>query len=379
MIVHTRIVPKRVVDHTLCCGYRVRKTSFCEIIAALTSTPKKDTVQKLLYGIVGVIALLVVVGFALPRHSRVEVSTTIDANPATVFALVNDFQRISLWSSRTESDPNARIVYSGPQRGVGATISWDGTVIGNGTQTITESRPFNYVATVMNPAGAGEARTWFNLQGDNGSTTITWSFEHDYGLNLVGRYFSLLVSGVLRQDFQAGLTNLKELAETLPSADFSDIEIEHLIVEAAEIAYLPTTSLPESTAISEAMGDAYFDILNFIDQQSLSEAGAPISIAHGFSGAELLFDAAIPVRGVTEATVREGASVKLGYTYAGPVIRIKHIGSYRKLGESHRKIAAYLAALGLERNGDAWESYVSDPTRTDEAELLTYVYYPIRQ
>ena len=42
------------------------------------------------------------------------------------------------------------------------------------------------------------------------------------------------------------------------------------------------------------------------------------------------------------------------------------------------KIAAYLAALGIKRNGDAWESYVSDPTKVAEADLLTYVYYPIR-
>ena len=373
-----RIVPKHAVDRILCGHNRIRKTSICEIITAQAGTSTKDTVQKLLYGIVAATVLLIVVGFALPRHSRIDVSTSIDANPATVFALVNDFERTSLWSSRTTSDPNARIVYSGPQRGVGATISWDGTVLGSGTQTITESRPFDYVATVINPEEAGEARTWFNLRGGNGSTIITWSFEHDYGLNLVGRYFALLVRGVLRRDYQAGLANLKELAETLPGSDFSDIEIEHLIVEAAEIAYLPTTSLPESAAISEAMGDAYFDILSFIDQQGLSEAGAPISIVHSFSGAELLFDAAIPVRGVTKATVRDGTSVKLGYTYAGPVIRITHIGSYRKLGESHRKIAAYLAALGIERNGDAWESYVSDPTRVAEDELLTYIFYPTK-
>ena len=74
---------------------------------------------------------------------------------------------------------------------------------------------------------------------------------------------------------------------------------------------------------------------------------------------------------------RGDASVKLGKTYEGPVIRVRHVGSYRSLGRTHDKIAAYLAALGIERNGDAWESYVSDPTRTDGAELLTYVYYPI--
>jgi effector-binding domain-containing protein len=69
--------------------------------------------------------------------------------------------------------------------------------------------------------------------------------------------------------------------------------------------------------------------------------------------------------------------VKIGETYAGNVIRVRHAGSYQSLGATHLKIAAYLAALGIERAGDAWESYVSDPTKVSESELLTYVYYPI--
>ena len=33
---------------------------------------------------------------------------------------------------------------------------------------------------------------------------------------------------------------------------------------------------------------------------------------------------------------------------------------------------------GIERNGDAWESYVSDPAKVPEAELVTLIYYPVR-
>jgi len=173
--------------------------------------------------------------------------------------------------------------------------------------------------------------------------------------------------------------NLKELAESLPSADFSDIKIEHLVVEPIEIAYLPTKSRPEPSAISDAMGKAYFEILTFIDEHDLQDAGAPLSITRTFSGSELVFDSAIPVRGVSDATPHDSATVKLGKTYGGPVIRVRHVGSYRDLSTTHRKIRAYLAALGIERNGAAWESYVSDPGNTPEAELLTYVYYPIKQ
>jgi len=335
-------------------------------------------VQKFLYGVGAFIALLILVGLTLPSASRVEVSTVIDAQPATVFALVNDFRRVDLWAPRSATDPNARVVFSGPSRGVGATVTWDGVIIGSGTQTITESRQFEQVSTAINPGESGEARTWFKIGSAGDDATVIWGFEHDYGFNIVGRYTSLLLTGVIRREYESGVTALKKLAETLPRTDFSDLQIEHIVVDPLQIAYLATSSTPEPAAISEAMGKAYFEILSFIDEQRLAEAGAPISITRSFVGAELRFDAAIPVRGVTGATSRDSTLVKLGTTYGGPVIRVQHIGSYRTLGMTHRKIAAYLAALGIERNGDAWETYVSDPTKVDESELLTYVYYPIR-
>lgn len=336
-------------------------------------------VQKFLYVIGAFVALLIVVGLLLPRHSRVEVSALVDASPATVFALVNDFRRVDLWAPRTATDPNARVVFSGPPRGVGATVTWDGVIVGSGTQTIVESRPYEHVATTINPGEPGEARTWFDIGREDGQTRVTWGFAHDHGLNLVGRYFALLLAGVVKREFETGIAELKAIAESLPRADFGDLEVEHLVVDPLQIAYLPTTSPPEPAAISQAMGKAYFQILSFIDAHDLAEAGPPMSIVRGFAGSQLRFDAAIPVRGVTDATPRDTAAVKLGYTYSGPAIRVRHVGSYRQLGSTHRKIAAYLAALGLERNGDAWETYISDPTRAPEAELLTDIYYPVRE
>ena len=126
------------------------------------------------------------------------------------------------------------------------------------------------------------------------------------------------------------------------------------------------------------MGEAYFKILNYIDAQGLEEAGAPLSITHSFSGANPVFDAAIPIRGDIQTAANSDTDVRLGRTYAGTVIRVRHIGPYRTLATTHRKIAAYLAALGIERNGDAWESYVSDPGKTPEAELVTLINYPVR-
>jgi len=334
-------------------------------------------VQKLIYGIGAFLALLIIIGFALPRTNQVEVKIEIDAHPATVFALVNDFRRFSLWSPWADTDPNARFLYSGANRGTGAMVTWDGAIIGSGSQLITESRPFEYVGITLSPGEPAEARSWFKLTPGVGTTLVAWGFEADYGLNIVGRYFASMLGGVVARDYHDGLAELKDLAESLPSADFSDLEIEHIVVEAADIAFLPTSSQPEPTAISDALGKAYFQILGFIDENDLDDAGAPLSITRNFDGAELSFDAAIPVRGVSEETRRQGTGVRIGQTYGGTVIRVRHVGSYKLLASTHRKISAYLAALGIERNGAAWESYVSDPGKVAEKDLLTYVYYPI--
>jgi effector-binding domain-containing protein len=335
--------------------------------------------KKILWSFGGFVLLLIVVGIILPSRSLVERDILIDTHAATIFALLNDFRQVSKWSPTLDGDPNARIDISGPARGVGASIIWDGHIIGQGRQTIIESVPYERLTAQFELGDQEPATATFTLSSEEGMTRVVWLHDSDHGFNLVGRYLGLLQGSIIGTEHEQGLSRLKELAENLPRGDFSDIEIEQIVVEAADIAYLRTTSIPEATAISEAMGDAYFSVLTFIDEYGLDDAGAPLSITRTFSGSELVFDAAIPVRGLNAATPRTGEAVKIGTTYAGPVIRVKHVGSYRTLGRTHDKIAAYLAALGIQRNGDAWESYISDPIRTDEADLLTYVYYPIRQ
>ena len=334
--------------------------------------------QKLIYGIGAFLVLLIIIGFALPRTHQIEVKAEIDAHPATVFTLVNDFRRFSIWSSWAKTDPNAQFLYSGPNRGEGATMTWDGAIIGTGNQIIAESHPYERVEIVINPDEPGAAESWFHLQPGVGITTIVWGFKADYGLNIVGRYFASMLGGVVARDYAEGLASLKELAESLPTADFSDADIEHIVIEATDIAYLSPTSRPEPSAISEALGQAYFQILTFIDANDLSDAGPPLSLIHNFNGSELRFDAAIPVRGVNHPNPPNDDGVRIGQTYAGAVVRVRHVGSYRLLNATHRKVTAYLAAVGMRQNGAAWESYVSDPGKVPESELLTYVYYPTK-
>ncbi len=333
--------------------------------------------RKISFVIGGICLLFFASGVFLPSSGLVERQIAVDAHRATVFALVNDFHQINKWSNQLAADPNVRIDISGPARGVGASMTWTGNIIGNGIQTITESNCPDTVTIAMRQEDIGDIDTSFQLTESDHGTTVIWRYENDFGLNIFGRYYGLLLDGIVGAEYEAGLENLKAMAESLPTSDFEDLDVEQILVAPTDIAYTETSSEPLAAAISEALGKAYFSVLGFMDQYGLQDAGAPISISRAFDGSELRFDAGIPVRGITDNTPSARDGVQLGRTYGGPVVRARHSGSYLTLGHTHNKIVAYLAALGIERNGDAWESYVSDPTRTDESDLVTYIFYPI--
>ena len=188
---------------------------------------RRQAVKTLPYAVLGFIAVLFLIGLALPRHAVVETSIRTDAQPATVFALINDFRQVSLWTTRYDADPNVRLVYRGPRRGVGATVSWDSALIGSGTEVIVESRPFESVVTAVNPGEPGESSNRYRITaiGAIGTgTELTWRFETDYGFNVLARFMALLVRGVLEQELADGIRNLAALAESQPRTDSGDIE-----------------------------------------------------------------------------------------------------------------------------------------------------------
>ena len=320
---------------------------------------------------------LLLTGILLPSHARIERHIRIDARPEMVFALLNDFRWVAEWSLRTADDPNARTDIGGAPRGLHSSYTWDGTIVGRGSETITISEPYSRVETVIEDAAGRESVSRFEISATDSATTVTWAFERHHGFNLAGRYLALLRYGIVSDRMERELDQLSSLAESLPKSEFASLPVDRMFVEAQEIAYRRTSSLPGATSISAAMGNAIFEILSFMDRYGLSEDGAPMSITRTFSGSELVFDAAIPVRNIRDDTPASAGNVSLGATYAGPAIRVRHVGPYETLGKTHDRIAAYLAAMRLTRNGDAWESYVSDPTRVAESELLTFVYYPV--
>src|SRR3984885_14491619 len=145
-------------------------------------------VVKILLGVVVVVAVVLLFAATKPSKFHIEKSVSIQAPPEKVYALIADFHNWPQWAPQDREDPTMQRTYSGATTGQGAVSDW--------------KRPFK----VQNAHG-------FTLTPAGGGTQLSWSAE---GTNLyVMKVMELFVgvNGLMGKHFEAGLGNLKRIAE----------------------------------------------------------------------------------------------------------------------------------------------------------------------
>lgn len=323
------------------------------------------------------VAVVVGVGLFLPKTAHVERSILIDAPRATVFTVLNGFRQFDRWSPWAGIDPNATTSYEGPQAGVGAKMSWSGNAeVGTGSQEVLESVPYERLKVRLTFGDfPGEFMASYTLAAEGSGTKMTWSFDGDYGGSILGRYFGLMSDAMLGPDYEKGLGQLKQLAESLPKADFSGLQFEMAASAGAPVVLLGTRSAADATAIGVALGVAYGKLSGYITASGLKQAGPPVAIYLSEADGELGIDAGIPVE---HAEVTPAAPMRVGRTFEGIAVKATHRGDYSGLPAAREQVRAYLAAAGLVADGPMWEQYASDPGNTPPAELITNIFVPIK-
>jgi len=339
-----------------------------------------NVLKKIFFVLVALVVIFVVIGFLLPRQRHVERSIIVDTPPSVVFSQVNGFRDFNDWSPWVAVMPDAQYAFEGPDFGVGSKMSWTATEPRpeTGSQTIVASTPYERVDIELDFGGQGIAQAQYLLQPDGDGTQLTWTFDTDFGLNILGRYWGLLLERQLGPLYAQGLTNLKRIAEDLPKVDWSGIDIGITEVPSTTIAYFTGSSGGESEDIGAALGAAYGRVAMFISANGLQIDGQPIAIANYWDERGYGFDAGIPVSGVPSRGAGPDSPVRMGETYGGRVVRAVHVGPYTGLEETHAIIKAFVVAHNLEANGRPWETFVSDPGNTPEEELTTEIYYPVK-
>jgi carbon monoxide dehydrogenase subunit G len=166
--------------------------------------------------VVVLVVVAAIVSVMLPGHVHVERQTSVQAPPASVFALLNDLRNSKKWSPWLARDPNTDLTFSGAQWGVGANMSWrsDHGEVGSGSQTIVASEPDKLVRVALEFDGQGSATAYFRLKPEGQGTELTWGFDMEIGANPVMRYMGLMFERWIGPDYEQGLANIKRVLES---------------------------------------------------------------------------------------------------------------------------------------------------------------------
>jgi len=165
--------------------------------------------------VIGAIALVIVgVGFFLPSTFSVERSTEINAPAKKIYDLIVEPKQWARWAVWNQRDPAMKITYSGPPFGMGAKWSWESKTEGTGSMTFTRVEPDRSVEYALSfPEFGVRSSGALRLEPVGKATRITWTNTGDVGSNPLKRYLPLTMDRMVGPDFEAGLANLKALAE----------------------------------------------------------------------------------------------------------------------------------------------------------------------
>ena len=153
-----------------------------------------------------------------PNEFRVSRSMTMAAEPAAVFAEINDFHRWQAWSPWAQLDPNAKVTFEGPAAGEGAIFRWVGNDdVGEGHMTIVACKPHERIGlklTFIKPM-PGDADVEFTFQpAAEKSTTVQWTMtgKNDF----FGKAMCLVMNmdKMIGSDYERGLANIKKIVES---------------------------------------------------------------------------------------------------------------------------------------------------------------------
>ncbi len=155
------------------------------------------------------------IGWLLPSEFKVQRSLQVAATPDRVYALIADPREWRRWTVWNQRDPAMKLDYSGPPSGSGARASWQSETEGSGAMQFVDAEPGRRIVYKLSfPDFGMESLGVLNIVPAGNGVTVTWTNEGDLGDDPVKRWFGLVMDRMVGPDFEAGLVNLKQLAES---------------------------------------------------------------------------------------------------------------------------------------------------------------------
>lgn len=181
-------------------------------------SPKNTpSMKKVLYVVLGLIALVLIAAFILPKEYAVERDITIARPKAQVFEYVKSLKKQNDWSVWARRDPNMRQNFSGTDGTVGFVSMWEGNdEVGKGEQEITridEGQRVDTQLRFLKPFESTSDAYILTEAIDSTSTRVRWGFTGKMPIPMNLMLPIMNIEEAIGKDFQDGLTNLKGILE----------------------------------------------------------------------------------------------------------------------------------------------------------------------
>lgn len=331
--------------------------------------------KKVGIGIVVVIALIVIISFLLPATVKVERSIVVNAPIEVVYNQVNDFHNWENWSPWMEKDPDMDIVYSGAEKGVGSKYCWEGDpdAVGKGCLSIVDNKEYESISTLLEFEGTPPGNGSWNFEKVSDGVKITWAMESDMTEPIiVGRYFGLLMDGFIGPDFEKGLSNIKNIVESMSAYS---IDISEGQEEAIQYVYMKEKG--SSTEIGPKMDSIANEMLSFIKAHNLEMGEKVFAIWHVNDMENDYYEFSFAFE-IAEAEAIDSDRVKFGKLDAFTAVKGVHMGAYDKMEGSYEEMMRYIKDKGYAGDNEWMEFYITDPMeQPDTSQWITHIVYPL--
>jgi hypothetical protein len=255
----------------------------------------------------------VVVGVVMPGNGHIERSLVIGKDMRQVYDVLSNFRRFPEYSEQRDADRNIKFDFAGKAYGPGAEVNWTSTddKIGAGKFTVASADPsFDKVDST-----AKKATIVWNVDNDwrgndkhftvdlerNGSrgqlTKVTWSYDVDYGWNLINRYSNLYIHGDQDVFVQATLNNMQNVLAGVQNVDYT--KLIPYIEQTPPTPVLVVSSSIERKGGLEALDDATNKAVGQIQAAAkklgVTTTGPRIIYTTNYGDQNYTFDVAMPI------------------------------------------------------------------------------------
>ena len=305
---------------------------------------------------------------------HIEESILINQKAEKIYKFLSDYHNWQQWSPWLLAEPDCHVKVSEK----GDFYSWDGSIVGSGEITITEtSKHFDFLTMDLQflKPWKSFAKVAFYLEKKDDKTLLKWTMESSLPIFLFWMKKSMMA--FISEDYRRGLRMLKDLIET--GKTNSEITFQGLKKQKAK-HYVGVKREVATQEIDTYMSKDFEKLMTLYHNQWKSyQAGPAFTLYHKWDmvGKKVKYTSAVPLTAIPGDLPADFIQGKLPEM---AVYSVLHQGPYRHVGN------AWSAGMMHMRNKKfkpikkqaPFEVYWNSPKDTPELELKSEILFPAK-